>query len=224
MNILTLSGWGQPHDALSIIAHNAQHHDYAGNHSIENALKEIAEVAKNHDAIIGWSLGGQLALRAIDAGLMKPKKLILIGVPFQFVRVDDALGMPTDQFIKFRDNYQKNPARTLSKAWELVLLGDTEQQNMRAYFGDSEKALQKNWLHWLDILNGFSCKTINFANFPDTLIIHGKNDAVVYYAQSQEFLKSIPLSKHIAFDNAGHAPHWHDAETLKKHIHEFLYV
>lgn len=228
MKILALSGWGQPHDTLAdIVPADAMHFDYTAYKTIEDALAAIAKAAENHDAVIGWSLGGQLAVRAISAGLMLPKKLVLIGVPFQFVHSqEEKIGMPRDKFQKFRDNYAKNAPRTLAKAWELIVLGDKNPEYVRAQFEKYNQAemLEKNWLHWLDMLDGFSCKELDFSQFPASLLLHGAQDAVVDYSHAQEFAKLIPQAKHIIIHDAGHAPHWHDTGAVKGYIEEFLYV
>lgn len=228
MKFLALSGWGQPHDTLAdVIPENSTHFDYTGYATIEEALAAIADSVKNHNVVIGWSLGGQLAVRAIAAGLMQPEKLILIGVPFQFVQSAELkIGMPRDKFDKFRDNYQKNPARTLAKAWELTALGDRRPKHIRAQFGryDQQSMLQKDWLRWLDMLDGFSSSVLDFGKFPPSLIIHGMQDKVVDYTQAQEFMKRITGAKHIMLQDAGHAPHWHDTNLIKRHIGEYLDV
>jgi pimeloyl-[acyl-carrier protein] methyl ester esterase len=227
MKILALSGWGQPHDTLGSVAPTATHFDYAGYDQPEDALKAIAKAARGHDAVIGWSLGGQLAVRGIAAGLMQPKKLVLIGVPFQFVRSEEArIGMPRDKFQKFRDNYMKNPQRTLNKAWELVALNDKNPHNIKAQFEkyDHEEMLGKNWLRWLDLLDGFSCLELDFSGFPPSLLLHGAQDAVVDAAQAQEFEKRIPQARNIILGGAGHAPHWHDAGLVSRYIKEHLHV
>ena len=228
MKILALSGWGQPHDTLFDIApENTTHFDYTDYTTIESALMAIAQQAKNHDAVIGWSLGGQLAVRAVASGLMLPKKLVLIGVPFQFVHSDKIkIGMPRDKFQKFRDNYAKNAQHTLAKAWELIVLNDKNSDYVRAQFTkyNQNVMLEKNWLHWLDMLDGFSCGELDFSQFPPSLLLHGVQDAVVEHTQAHEFAKVIPQAKHIIMENAGHAPHWHDTQFVKRHIEEFLHV
>jgi pimeloyl-[acyl-carrier protein] methyl ester esterase len=227
MKILALSGWGQPHDTLADIVPNATHFDYADYKTIDEALVGIAKEANSHDAVIGWSLGGQLAVRAVAKGLMQPKKLVLIGVPFQFVHSDEIkIGMPRDKFQKFRDNYEKNAVRTLAKAWELIILNDKNPEHVRARLEQYNRAsmMEKNWLHWLDMLDGFSCKDIDFSKFPPSLLVHGVQDAVVEHTQAHEFAKLIPQTKHIIIPDAGHAPHWHDTHAVKCHIEEYLHV
>ena len=227
MKILALSGWGQPHNTLADIAPDATHFDYADYTTTNEALAGIAQEGKRHDAIVGWSLGGQLAVRAIAGGLIQPKKLILIGVPFQFVRSDHSkIGMPRDQFDKFRDNYAKNAQRTLKKAWELIIMGDNNPEYVKNRLEKYDKAavMEKNWLDWLDMLDGFSCNELDFSNFPSSLLLYGEQDYVVDHSQSAEFSRVIPEAKFISFSGAGHAPHWHDTEAVKRHIEEFLHV
>jgi len=225
MRTLCISGWGQPHDALISIAPDATHFEYAHHNSPEEAIAALIEAAQSYERIIGWSLGGQLAVRAISQGLIKPKKLVLIGVPFQFVRDKKLnLGMPRDTYDIFCANYAENPERTLKKSWNLIAYGDVREVQVKAYLTTlgRKKMLEKNWHRWLEYLNGFSCADLNFAHFPPTLLIHGDKDAVVWHEQSQHFVKHLPHSTLETFIGCGHAPHWHDAkkvsELIAKHV------
>jgi len=220
---LTISGWGQPHDALAHLAPTAKHIDFARHQSAHAALLDIAAHNPTPDLVIGWSLGGQLAVRAIAAGILKPKKLVLIAAPFQFVkRPELPIGMPRDLFDKFRDNYARNPLQTLTKAWELIHKDDTNEQIVRAHLEkhDKQALLTKDWLRWLDLLEEFSCENLYLADFPPTILIHGDGDLVVYPEQSVYFAKAIPHAKHIILPGCGHAPHWHAAQLVKQVIHE----
>jgi pimeloyl-[acyl-carrier protein] methyl ester esterase len=216
---LCLSGWGQPHDALAVIAPDATHIDYA-HHAVEQALEAIA-AAGHHDRVIGWSLGGQLAVRAISHGIIKPKQLVLIAVPFQFVKNEALpLGMPRDTYDQFKQNYSTNPKRTLNKAWELISYGDVRDKYVREQLAkhDKNKVLQADWWRWLHDLEKFSCEGLTFDAFPPTLLIHGDKDAVVWTEQSERFAGLIDRSTLEIWPGCGHAPHWHDTDKLKKLI------
>jgi pimeloyl-[acyl-carrier protein] methyl ester esterase len=222
---ICLSGWGQPHDALSAIAPDATHFDYAHHATPEEAISAIANAAKNHERIIGWSLGGQLAVRGIAAGLIKPKQLILVAVPFQFVKNKILpIGMPQDTYDLFIQNYAKNPARTLRKAWDLIAYNDVREAQVKSKLAkhDQKNVMEKNWGRWLEHLNDFSCNDLRFENFPPTLIIHGDQDAVVRYEQAQFFARHLPQYTLETLPGCGHAPHWHDTqkiqELIKKHV------
>lgn len=218
MRILAISGWGQPHDALSSIAPDATHVDYAQLSNAEAALAAIAKAAAGHDLVVGWSLGGQLAVRAIAAGMITPKKLVLIATSFRFVKKKNGIGMPRDTFQMFRDNYAANPERTLKKAWELIAYNDTREQEVKRHLArqDMKKALAGNWLAWLDDLEHFSCEGLVFKDFPSTLLIHGDCDAVVRHEQSQRFMEALPEARLVTIPGCGHAPHWHDAAEMQR--------
>lgn len=226
MRTLALSGWGQPHDALATIAADATHLDYARHESVDVALAQIAEAARSHDTVIGWSLGGQLAVRAIATGLMRPRKLVLIGTPFEFVKDGRNGTMGRMTYDKFRGNYASHPERTLRKAYELILHGDRNAERIRGYLErhDRQAVLAKNWLAWLDRLGGLSAGALDLAHFPDTLLVHGANDAVVEHAQARRFAEALPQSTLAIWEGCGHAPHWHNPEALAQLIRKHQHV
>lgn len=227
MSIMTLSGWGQPHDALKVVAPEAFHLDYADYGNINEALAAIGNLGRTHDIAIGWSLGGQLLVRAVAEGVFKPKKLVLIAAPFQFVTTAQSpLGMGQDTFDKFRNNFAADPSRTLDKAWELLMVDDKHHDKIRHVLAGHNKqnVLAKDWLKWLHWLDGYSCHHLPMRHFPPTLIVHGDKDAVVFMEQSRQFAKVIPGSTLHIVKDCGHAPHWHDTELLQQHIEDYIRV
>ncbi len=227
MRVMTLSGWGQPHDALSEAFPDATHLKYAHLPSMQQALELIAGASKGHDAVVGWSLGGRLAAQATFAGLMRPEKLVLIASAFQFSKSAELpLGISKEQYDKFRDNYQRNARRALDKGWELIIKGDVHAERIRPRFTDVAKqsVLGNDWLRWLDDLNGFSFHGKNLKEMPPTLLIHGTNDAIVYPQQSQHFASQLPHSRLVMFKECGHAPHWHNPVLVRNTVKEFAGV
>ncbi len=227
MKILTLSGWGQPQDALATLFPHSTHVEYAKHATLDAALDEITRAAQDYDLVVGWSLGGQLAAHAVAKKRIAPKALVLIGAPFQFVETPPlAIGMKRDTFQKFRENYAANPARTLSKGWELIAYNDSraeEVQQALAQF-NKETVQRIDWLRWLNLLDGFTSHGLPFDHFPPSLILHGTEDAVVAYEQSQHFAKHIPGARLETFAGCGHAPHWHDPKRVQKLIQDFADV
>lgn len=227
MRIACLSGWGQPANALASLVPGALHIDYSRHSSANAALLEIAAQARGHEIIIGWSLGGQLALRAIAAGLVKARKLVLIAAPFQFVsQAQNPLGMPQDMFEKFRANYERNPEQTLHKAWELIAKDDANEETVRSHLLAQDRAavLRQPWLYWLDALSSYSCESLYVDETPDTLIIQGARDLVVYPEQANALKGLLPAAKLHRLGGSGHAPHWHDGAMLNQLIMEFTHV
>ncbi len=214
MHTVTLSGWGQPHDALAHLIPGSQAIDYTHASSAEEAIRMIATLAADATRIIGWSLGGQLAVRAVAAGAVSPQHLVLIATPYQFVG-DGAQGRET--FATFHANYKRNPRRTLDKAWELIHYEDARSPyigDQLALF-DKDAVLKKDWLRWLSLLENFTCDTLDFSRFPRTLLVHGKRDKVVDAVQSERMAGRIANARLELWDDCGHAPHLHDAGRLQ---------
>jgi pimeloyl-[acyl-carrier protein] methyl ester esterase len=227
MKIVTLSGWGQPHDALSSLCLDSTAIHYAACQSVGDALDLIAAEAKHASAVIGWSLGGQLAVRAIAEKKINPAKLVLIATPYQFVESPvSRLGMKRPTFDLFSQNFSRDPLRTISKAWELVGYQDQFSEMIRSQLSDVSKqaVLANDWLNWLLLLDGYSCDELNFDCFPPTLLVHGEADVVVESAQSQRFAERIPNARLSLWADCGHAPHWHDTNRLKQLISEHLHA
>lgn len=227
MRAACISGWGQPEDSLRGIApEDAEHIAYAHLASEQEAIAHIAAVADECELVIAWSLGGQLALRAIATGLLRPKKLVLIASPFQFARAKEGgIGMPPDTFAQFRQNYEQNPFATLNRAWALIAKDDANGEAVRHHLAqtDKEAVIAQNWLMWLDVLGRFSCESLYLDNAPPTLILHGKNDAVVYPAQAAALEKILPRVRVEMLPSCGHAPHWHDETGIRARIEAFAH-
>lgn len=217
---LTFSGWGQKHTSLqNICGNNATHIHYAKHSSIDALFDALKNTET--DLVIGWSLGGQLALRAINEGIIRTKKLVLLATPFQFIKSNDLkCGMSKDNFEEFKTSYQTQPEKTLQRFAQLIAKNDTHQKNIAKTLLTNFET-HENWVYWLNQLGKFSCKEINFNTIPDTLIIHGIDDTIVDFSQTSLFMPFIPPNQILSFDKCGHAPHLHDTNKVNQSITSF---
>ncbi len=206
MSIIALSGWGQPPDALREVAPNAQFVDYARAGTVERALDTLAGYAPR--CVIGWSLGGQMAARAIVKGIWKPELLVLIAAPFKLTH--------NLTLAKFRDNFRRDPERALKKGYALIAHEDTNAAHIQKYLEDAKKRLPAHdWLYWLEALATHGFEPGEMKHFPRTILLHGDRDAVVGLEQSQAFAKALPQAELHVFEGCGHAPHWHDEARVR---------
>lgn len=217
--ILCVSGWAQPHDALRVLSDKASHLDYHDCQSLEEALELIA--GHSPATAIGWSLGGWLLMRAIEKGLVAPKQLVLLAPPLQYVSSPDfPYGMDNLTFRLFAESYEKDPARTSKRFSALIAKGDSKFSEILNALGYWEKSAEKyRWSFWLDVLEEQKHHHLQFKNFPPTLLIHGKQDVIIPYAQGKILAERIPGSL-IGLKDAGHAPHLHDPEAIRFAIYE----
>lgn len=215
MSTLTLSGWTQPADALAHVTNDALSFDYSDYTSPEASfvgLKQFADV----ESVIGWSMGGQLALRAIAAGMLKPKHVTLIATPWQFV-ADYGMGGRT--FELFYDTYARDAASHKARFHALIAKGDKyERQVLEQLRHHPEVENTQRWLPWLEDLGRYSLDTADLSKLPPTLLVQGRNDTIVRYPQALKMQSMLPQLTLSIWEEAGHAPHLHDPRRLLKEI------
>lgn len=215
---LTLSGWTQPANALLPAVGEGSiafdYSDYAHPEASFAALAEFADVPN----LIAWSMGGQLALRAMAAGVLRPRHVTLISVPYQFVQTGGG-GMDPLVFDQFRANYASNPTRTKTRFHGLVAKGDRDFSRVIAGLSHHETVEDTaRWLPWLDDLAAYSLEAVTLSYTPPTLLIHGTEDAIVPFAQAAQLATKLPHATLDRWEGVGHAPHVHDVERVQKAI------
>lgn len=213
MKSILLSGWAQPADALAHLAPDAKLFDYSDYASANEAIEALS--VQNPAQVIAWSLGGQLALRAIASGGLRLKHLTLIGAPMQFVSDATLKGMDATTYQLFRDSYANDPIRTKARLHALIAKDDREMKRVMAMLSHHEKVDEvAHWLPWLEDLAAHRLDISALASAPPMLIIHGMNDAIVPFAQGEALAKALPNAELSAWAEVGHAPHMHDAGRL----------
>lgn len=225
MRVLALSGWVQYAQSLdSVLPDDAVKIAYGDCSSVEAVFKRMKEAEMPQpDVAVGWSLGGQLLARAVAAGVIAPKRLVLLGAAYQLVSDKHFSGGKSKMVIgATRLALQANMSATLKQFQvESLAQGDSHSEFIRATAPQFLNLDEENdWLFWFDELARFSCRTLDFSGFPRTSIVHGQNDPVIPYANAIEFNKRIDAATLHSLPNCGHAPHWHDANFVKSIITE----
>ncbi len=222
MKILTLSGWAQDHEALTPLLDMPMEAEHYSDHADYAAWKR-AHSERKYDVVIGWSLGGQLAVRALNDKWLSARKLILIGTPYQFVanhRFSHA--MEPWLFGQFVENYQMDPQRTAKRFRGLIAKNDMREKEVsRSLRLHAEVERKERWAGWLKELEGTGFDTVS-SDFPETLVIHGEKDSLVKYAQAQHLEDILPHSSLYSLPHAAHAPHLHDKAQVQAAMHRFL--
>lgn len=217
MKTLTLSGWTQPSDALVPLVPDALTFDYSDYPNPEASFEGFRQFA-DVERIVAWSMGGQLALRAIAAGVLNPKKLVLIAPPYEFVGEE---GMDPFTFNQFRENYAKDAARSKTRFHGLIAKGDKYHKQIVGMLGHHpEVENTARWLPWLDDLGAFTVNALDLSRVPAPLIVHGAEDVIVPIAQSRALAKHLGSGIFEAWEACGHAPHHHDTEKLRNRLLE----
>ncbi len=219
MSTLTLSGWTQPADALAHLADDALLFDYSDYTNPEGAIEALQKVKA--DYVIAWSMGAQLAIRAMMAGVLKVQHATLIAPPARFVSDEVLDGMDPLTYQLFRDSYASDPARTAARFHALLAKGDSEQkQILKAARHHPEVENTARWLPWLEAMAAYKMDISRLEFLPPTLIIHGMNDAIIKLTQSEYIERYMADAQLNPWAETGHAPHLHDPSRVKAEIEE----
>ena len=221
-NILTFSGWGQTPDSLTqsitdIPDAVIRFFDYSiyGDH--ESAFKALSLFSC--DIAIGWSLGGQIALRAIAQNIITPRHLILLGTPFQFSQSsNNPEGAPPEIIANIRAGYLHTPKPMLLNFSAMICQDDVHHDKLLPMLRQYIDTTSPHWLYWLDELIAYSCTQLDTGTMPPTTIFHGIEDRVIPVEQSNRLASYLPHTTLHQLAGCGHAPHLHDPNLLNNAI------
>ena len=225
--IICLSGWGQKFNSLEAIFSESffdpffvSSLNYSATASVEDFFSEVAAQNLNPEIVIGWSLGGQLALRLIEQKILAPKLLILIAPPFQMLK-DSRIqaGMSPSTFAEFYKNFAAAPDKTLKQFAILTAMNDRNAKEIAKNLDINEENFEQ-LKFWLEELSRFSCFEVDFTNMPRTLFFQGAGDMIVHASQAEYFKTRIPNCRLEIFKNCGHAPQLSDVDKVRKIIVE----
>ena len=221
-DIFCFSGWAQHYTSLEPLFSQKNCHlfsyKYCDFNSYQNFLTNNNFAHRQPHILIGWSLGGQIALRLIADKILQPKFLVLLAPPFQMVKdANIQAGMPPQVAKSFYENFATTPLETFKQFSILSSLNDSNSKEMLKNLNISLEN-QQNWLAWLHELYSFSCFDLDFSNMPTTIYFHGENDAIINIAQAKYFQNKIANLYFYKMPNCGHAPHLNNPAFLRKII------
>ncbi len=196
-------------------------------YKIDNLIKKIHELIPKKVAIIGWSLGGQIAMKYY---LKYPKSvdhLVCISSTPCFINKPGwDFGVSINFFSKFKKDLLNDWQKTLRKFFLLQIKNEDKDENIlenleNSFMGEQppkKEGLEKS----LEILEEVDMrKDLKNINIP-TLIISGKKDVISNYKASIWMKLKIKESKIFIFDSAGHIPFVNYKKKCFELIKEFL--
>lgn len=228
--IICLSGWGQKYDSLEFMFLRSEFADfevisldYSLFDSVERFFAYVESLDLRPELIVGWSLGGQLALRLVKEGILRPKKgCVLLAPPFQMVK--DAriqAAMVREVYDEFYANFKAAPSKVLQKFAILTAMNDKNASEIARGLEISEEN-HDNLVFWLEELERFSFFDFDFSNVGKVLFFQGRGDMIVHESQVSYFGERIADFSLKMMDGCGHAPHLSDLGVVLAGVLGFL--
>ncbi len=198
----------------------------------ENTLSSWADDAARQlpdgAALLGWSLGGQVAMRAALDHPRRIVRLVLLASTPRFVAAPDwPHGMAVDDLAAFGAALLADPRATLLRFLSLQTRGAPDQktllhglrQNLQAAPSPDPDALAAG----LTMLRDTDLRVELPGLTQPTLVLHGALDTLTPAGAGVALAAALPDAQHVAFARAAHAPHLSHAEDVANAIGRFLH-
>lgn len=162
-------------------------------------------------SLLGWSLGGQIALDLAAAVPGSVERLVLVATTPRFATgADWPYGMPASALEKMATQLRTNYKRTVNDFLELQVRGSVASEKVLAdlqasLFAHGE-AHPKALVTGLATLENSDLRPmLNLVRAP-TLVIAGQYDRVTLPAASRALAEALPDARYVEIRRAAHAP------------------
>jgi len=169
------------------------------------------EPLSNRYSLLGWSLGGQIALDLAAAFPGSVERLVLVATTPRFAASTDwPHGMPATAIEKMATQLRTNYKRTVNDFLELQVRGSVASEKVLAdlqasLFAHGE-AHPKALVTGLTMLENSDLRPmLNLVRAP-TLVIAGQYDRVTLPAASRALAEALPDARYVEIRRAAHAP------------------
>ena len=194
---------------------------------IHAIAEKVAEIIPPHGDIVGWSLGGQVAMRiALDYPDIV-RRLVLVGASPCFVNKQgwDA-GMSPDIFSSFAASVNTDYHKTMTQFLTLQCMGAKDARDtvkvLRKKFAErpvpSTQTLQKALQILLDTDLRHEIESLR----KPTLLIHGDRDTLAPVQAAHWMMQNLPAGFLRVMAGASHAPFLSHQEAFIEAVVQFL--
>jgi pimeloyl-[acyl-carrier protein] methyl ester esterase len=176
--------------------------------------------------LLGWSLGGLLAMSIALAAPQRLRRLVLVATtPCFLCRRGWRHGMRRADFEDFCWRLAQDPAAALQYFQGLEACGDNHERAVLRALRASQRGATPDPVALragLDLLRDTDLRSRAAHIRVPTLVIHGTQDGLVPPAAGAWLARRIPSAKLLALTDAGHAPFLSEPSAFSGDLREFL--
>ncbi|OZA29530.1 MAG: pimeloyl-[acyl-carrier protein] methyl ester esterase [Hydrogenophilales bacterium 17-64-11] len=212
--------------ALDLPGHGGRD-DAAGN-TLRGWADELVQQLPDNTILLGWSLGGQVAMRAALDHPHKIARLVLLASTPKFVATEDwPHGMAPADLQDFGAALLAEPEATLLRFLSLQTRGMPGQktllQRLRQTLLAAPVASAEALAGGLAMLRDTDLRAELPQLAQPVLVLHGALDTLTPPAAGAWLAEALPRARHIAFCRAAHAPHLSHAAEVAAAIGRFAH-
>lgn len=186
-------------------------HDDTPTPSPADWLATLAGQLPDAGTVLGWSLGGQLAMQLALDYPEKVARLVLVATTPCFVQQPDwphALDATTVR--QFNDDFAAHPAQIAKRFVALQAMGEPDRRGVTKVLNGALAPLEATHLpalaHGLGLLSALDLRARVPAIECPVRIFHGSRDALMPVAAAHWLADHMPCARLTEFTDAGHAP------------------
>jgi pimeloyl-[acyl-carrier protein] methyl ester esterase len=215
-----------PSDALDLPGHGkrpwrAEHAGLAAHAAL------LASELPQRCVLVGWSMGGQLALELARLHPERVQALVLLATTPKFPQTTDwPHGLDSRTRAVFRMMLERDWRQTLDDFIALQLRGSRDAASVQQALQQSlleqglpVAAAMQAGLDWLDEVD---LRAVISDVHQPTLVIAGQHDRVTPPAAGRWLAEQLPQGQHLEVLRAGHAPHLSHTAEVCTGVRSFL--
>ena len=191
------------------------------------AMRLLHEIPAG-SVLVGWSLGAMLAMAIAARAPQHISRLVLFAATPSFVkRKDWQQGLDAETTLAFRENFRKDPQRTLERFIALQALGDSERASVSTALRSSIASHEKHGTalaHGLRLLEQSDLRSALPAASSRCLLIHGEQDALMPIAAAQWLSHRWSGSETFFMPGVGHAAFLSQPVSVAARIRQFIHA
>lgn len=192
----------------------------------EGQLELIASRLPPACTLIGWSLGGQLALMLAAQAARTVRRLVLIATTPRFVQGPDwPHGLPAAMLREFAAELARDSAATVARFLELQVRADREADAtlavLQAAIEQHGAAHPQALRGGLEVLVQTDLRALAPTVQLPALLITGQSDCITPPAATRALSRLLPGAQLLELPRAGHAPFISRCEAVAEAIMQF---
>ena len=212
---LYIPGWGSDACAFNAVCGHWQGSMFAWWDALGSpptALDRALARAAETPLLIGWSLGGQLALAAAAHNPDAVAGLVLVATPARFLADGEHPGADVRALRRMRRRVEENPEGVLTEFWRRAAAPEPAETadawRTKAATGVPRERLGAG----LDHLAETDLREMARGVTQPTVVLQGRDDAVVPFAAGERLAEAMPRARFVALDGGHALPFSHAGE------------
>ena len=196
-------------------------------YALPGIVDAVAAASPGRCAVVGWSLGGQVALAWARAKPTQVERMVLIGTTPCFVqRGDWACALAAEVFDAFAAGLHQDCNTTLRRFISLQSQGDARAkyvaQQLRSSLERCPEPSAETLHESLNVLRATDLRSDLAAIEREALVMHGERDMLVPVEAAHYLNRALPRSRLVLLRGAAHAPFVSEPDQVGNLVQEFL--